>query len=298
MATMDSRVVLGVVLLGACKAELGAGPTDAGDSSGDDSGNTVQTIDAATDGPAMLGPWGAPQAIPGASSNLGEDDCTLSSNKLELYFKRNDSNGPNLYVMTRASESSAWGTPVALTALNTGDDEESPRLTNDDLTLYFGREGDIYRTTRAAIGQPWGAPTPVATLNTSAYEKWAAVCSNGYVIVSRFVTGSGQQLFEGNVATGAPTALTQLNSPDTEQGTFLTADCLRVYFQSDRDNDQFNIYTASRVTMSSAWSNPTAIPDFNTATFDEEDAWISADQRTFVFASNRNGNKDVFISTR
>jgi hypothetical protein len=71
-----------------------------------------------------------------------------------------------------------------------------------------------------------------------------------------------------------------------------------VYFQSNRANGQFDIYLASRVTMNSAWSNASVLADFNTSTFSEEDPWIAVDQRTFVFASNSAGNKDVYISTR
>ena len=227
----------------------------------------------------------------------GEDDATLSSSRLELYFKR-DNGDADLYVMTRATPTSAWGAPVALTVLNSSVDEESPRLSQDDLTLYFGRNGDIYRSTRANAASPWGAATAVTALNTGAYEKWAAVCSNGYVMLSRSVTNRGQDLFEGDLTTGANTAVSVLNSTSTEQGTFLSSDCLRVYFQSNRDNGQFNIYLASRVTMNSAWSNASVLADFNSNTFSEEDPWIAVDQRTFVFASNSAGNKDVYISTR
>jgi hypothetical protein len=295
---MDSRLVLGVLLLGACKAQLGDGPVDGGDGSADGSGVVPMPDGAAPDATAMLGPWSMPEKVPGADSARGEDDVTLSSSRLELYFKRDDNDSANLYMMTRATTSSAWSAPIALTVLNSTVDEESPRLTNDDLTMYFGRNGDIYRTTRAAVGMPWGAAVPVDVLNTGAYEKWAAVCDNGYVVVSRSVQNRGQDLFEGNIATGAPTALAQLNSTSNEQGTFLSSDCLRLYFQSNRQNSQFDIYMASRVTTTAAWSNAAPIADFNTGMYNEEDAWISADERTFAFASNRGGNKDVYLSTR
>ena len=292
---MDSRLVLGLSLLCACKAELGASDSDGGVNSPD--ANT-RNVDAAIDAPQMLGPWGTPSAVPGASSNLGEDDATLSSNRLELYFKRGDADGANLYMMTRATPTSAWSAPIALTVLNSTVDEESPRLTPDDLTMYFGRNGDIYRTTRGAVGGNWNAPTAVTALNTAAYEKWAAVCANGYVMVSRAVTNNSQDVFEGpDVNTGAPNAVVQFNSTSAEQGLFLTTDCMRVYFQSNRDG-QFNIYTATRQSLASAWSNPTSMADFNTATYSEEDPWVAADQRTFVFASNSSGNKDVYIATR
>jgi hypothetical protein len=304
MGAMGGRCALGLLLLlGGCPAELANVPVDAdgaSDGSGmkqPDGGNNM------TDAPVMLGPWGAPEKVIGADSTLDEDDATMSSTKLELYFKRNDPNGAggfesNLYVMTRNTVTSAWSDPQALTVLNSTVSEESPRLTENDLTMYFGRGGDIYKTTRTAIGSSWGAATAVASLNTAANEKWAVVCSNGYAMVSRAVTNQGQDVFEGDINAGANTNVTQLNSITNEQGIFLTSDCLHVYFQSNRDNNQFNIFTASRTSMQAPWGNPNAMTDFNTATFNEEDPWQSTDQRTFVFTSNSSGNKDVYISTR
>lgn len=293
---MICRLACGLLLLGACKAELADALTDGGAQPTD--GDTNPTGDGSDDAQIPLGPWGTPQKIPGGDSGLSEDDVFLSSSRLELYFKRSDGDGANLYVMTRATPTSPWGAPAALTTLNTDGDEESPRLTQDGLTIYFGRDGDIFTSTRTAVDQPWGAASPATVFNTGAYEKWAVVCSSGYAMVSRAVSNRGQDLYEGDITTGANNAVGQLNSTDNEQGTFLTNDCLRVYFQSDRSNDQFDIYMASRVTMTAAWSNPTVLTDFNTALSDEEDPGISADQRTFVFASNASGNKDLYISTR
>lgn len=293
---MDGRLVRGLILLCACNAQLGNGASvDGGETGGD--GSAMQ-MDDGGDGQPMLGPWGAPAKVPGADSALEEDDGTLSSSRLELYFKRSDSDSANLYMMTRASQSAAFGPPVALTVLNSTVDEESPRLSQDDLTMYFGRDGDIYKSTRTAVGSPWGAATAVTSLNTSAYEKWAVVCSSGYAMVSRAVSGEGQNLFEGDIATGANTAVTQLNSTSAEQGTYLSTDCLRIYFQSNRDNGQFNLFTASRLTMTAAWSNPTGMSEFNTGTYNEEDPWIAADQRTFLYTNNSSGNKDLYLTTR
>jgi len=282
--------------LGACKAELGDGPADAARSI---DGQKMNAIDAAPDGTMPLGPWTTPAKIPGGDSTADEDDCTLSSNELELYFKRNDGGDNNLYVMTRTSVTGTWSTPTALTILNSTAGEESPRLSSDNLTMYFGRAGDIYKTTRTAITQPWTAPSSVDVLNTAnVTEKWAAVCSNGYAIVSRANGTNGQDLYEGTVTAGAPTNLTQLNTTSQEQGTLLTGDCLGLYFQSNRANAQFDIYLATRATLTAQWSNPTALTDFNTATYNEEDPWIAPNGRTFVFASNASGNKDLYISTR
>lgn len=293
---MGRRWVAALLLLGACKAQLAGDAVDANISL--DDSNTL-ALDAQSDAQLVLGAWGTPTLVPGASDNtLSEDDCTMSSSKLELYFKRTDSGDNNLYVMTRATVTSTWSAPTPIGVLNSTAQEETPRLSPDDLTLYFGRGGQIYQSTRTAVGQPWGAASPVAALNTAAYEKWADVCSSGYAIVSRDNGSNGQDLFEGTVTGGASTPITAFNTTSAEQGTLLSADCLRVYFQSNRDGGQFDIYEATRTSTTAAWSNPTKMLDFNTATFSEEDPWISTDQRVFVFASNARGTKDLYISTR
>lgn len=288
--------VAAALLLCACKAELGDGPTD-GSVRVDGEANNV-TVDAAGDGAMPLGAWSTPTKVPGASSTLDEDDPTLSSNELELYFKRVDSTNTNLYVMTRASTSSAWGAPTALGVLNTGSDEESPRLSSDDLKLYFGRAGDVYVSTRTAVGQPWGTPTAVGVLNTAANEKWAFVCSDGYTVVSRATANNGQDLFEGTITTGANANIPTVNSASQEQGTFISSDCLTLLFQSNRSNAQFDIYVSTRAAIGASWGTAALLTMFNTTTFNEEDPWVSSSQKTFVFANNSSGNKDIYISTR
>jgi hypothetical protein len=292
---MARRFATALLTLVACKAELAGAPADAGA----DDANMQLLADTMEADAESLGPWGTPQPVPGASDpTLVEDDCTLSSNALELYFKRNDSGDNNLYIMTRATTADPWSDPLALATLNTTTaNEESPRLSSDDLALYFGSGGDIYKSTRGQFGDPWGAPAPVTALNTTAYEKWAAVCPGGYAVVSRAVTGDGQDLFEGTETGGADVPLDALNSTVAEQGSFITADCLHMYFQSNRDGD-LDIFDTIRAAATDAWPAPTKLADFNATTTGEEDPWISADERIFAYASNAGGTKDVYLVTR
>src|SRR5262245_8322354 len=102
---MDSRCwVLGLLLVGACKAELSNNP---GDDTGTPDASTTKPPDGGggggIDGQTGLGPWGTPERVPGADTTADEDDSTLSWNRLELYFKRDDGVDTNLYVMTRAT---------------------------------------------------------------------------------------------------------------------------------------------------------------------------------------------------
>jgi hypothetical protein len=253
------------------------------------------------DGP--LGPWSPPTRVPGASDpTLDTDNETLDSTMTEMYFTIVDTaltgNPKQLWVMTRPHAGAAWGTPTTLDVVNTPVQTESPRLSPDDLTLYFGRNGSIYTTTRTARGQPWGAPQPLAAVNTGAYAKWMAVCDNNYFMLSRDGgTGAKQDLFAGTLGdVGMP--CTELNSSGNEISTFLSRDCLTVYFASDRSGTT-QMYSATRPTATAPWPAPALVTDFGMGSTNK-DGWLSDDQRTFYFASIRDGAtlRAVYVSTR
>ncbi|MDB4953387.1 MAG: OmpA family protein [Myxococcales bacterium] len=291
---MARRIVLALLLAG-CNAKLADGPVDGGALDA----TQQHMIDGGADA-RVLGMWSTPTPINGASDAvLNEDDVTLSSTQTELYFGIANAT-KDLYMMTRATPQAAWGPKQALPFNTTTAAEESPRLSPDDLTLYFGRGGDIYSATRTAVGMPWGAATLVPVISTANYEKWLAVCSGGYFMVSRANGANGQDLYQGQLGAGAGTLVTELNSTASEISTFLSNDCLTVYFASNRTAAaSTQLYTATRTSVASPWSTPVMVTEFGMSA-DNEDPWMSADQTTFVFASVRpaGGTKDLFISTR
>ena len=250
---------------------------------------------------AALGPWGTPTPVNGASDpTISQDDVTASSTLTELYFhKLNGTNNYDLYVMTRPTPSDPWGSPQPVPGVNTTLNEESPRLTPDDLTLYFGRSGDIYKITRTMVGGTWSAPQAVPEGDTPmVYEKWMAVCDNGYFMISRANGANGQDLYVGQLGNGPGTLATELNSTSSETSSFLSKDCLTTYFASSRGG-QTQLYTATRTDVNSPFTTPALYDVFGTAT-DNEDLWVSNDQHTAFFASIRGGGtlKAVYTSTR
>ena len=296
---------LTAVALCACSARL-AQPTNANHDSPDASGGQIDGTSANGDGP--LGAWGTPTAINGADDpTISQDDCTLNSKATELYFKKAGPAGDiDLFVMTRTTVNDPWGAPAQAAALDSAMDEESPRLSNDDLTIYFGRDGAIYQSTRATTSSPWGTPTAVTQINTGTYNKWLATCVNNnvtYFMVSRAVSRgmtSDQDLIIGVLDgsdAGTDSSLSATGS--NEISAFLSPDCLSASFASNRSG-QTQLYTASRQDPTQDFG-PAAGPDmdYGPAT-DNEDLWISGDSRTSVFASIRGGdtNKALYISTR
>ena len=291
---MSTRIVMALMLAG-CHATLADAPGDGGV---DARANPQLDAHPGTDGPVAR-VWGAATPILGASDPaLDEDDATLSSTQTELYFAIANAT-KDLYVMKRATPQDPWGPKTALPFNTTTAAEETPRLSPDDLTLYFGRAGDIYVATRPSVAQPWSAATSLASVNTTNYEKWLAVCNGNYFMISRLNGANGQDLYQGQLGNGAGTLVTQLSSASSEISTFLSSDCLTVYFASNREAGNNQIFTATRTSITAPWSTPVIVNDFGPAT-DNEDPWLSPASDTFVFASVRAlaTTKDLYISTR
>lgn len=252
----------------------------------------------------MLGPWGIPAKVPGASGTAGEDDGTLGSGGLELVFAVQDpadGNNKDLYIMTRATTTAAFGMPSKLPFSVTGSSEETPRFSANGKTLYFASNRatgigglDIYRVTRQNAGSPWSTPALVPGVNTTANEKWFMPCgmSGDYLVIL------GGDIAAGTIGGAPPVIVAELSAPNAnETGTFLTGDCLTTYFASVRSGTN-KIYTSHRTSLTTAWQAPTAVDDFMMIGGAQEDPWLADDGRTFVFVSDASGSKDVYISVR
>jgi Tol biopolymer transport system component len=200
--------------------------------------------------------------------------------------------------MSRTSAADPWGTPQKL-GFNSTASDETPRFSSDDLTLYFasGRGGgttglDIYRVTRQTVGGTWSTPALVPGVSTAGVDKWFMPCGTG----TSYMTIIGQDLGQGTLGT-PPTVCAELSSPQAETGTFLSKDCLTIHFASTRSGTN-QLYRATRTAVGATWSTPVLVDDFKTLGGAQEDPWLSADLRTFVFASDAGGTKDLYLSTR
>ena len=308
MYVMVRRLAWIAVLLGGCNARLG----ELNHSMSGDAGSAAQQdatvgsdapLDAQPDAPD--GPWGTPAVIPGtAGAGINVDDPSMTQDGLDIiYAVTNAAAGTkSLFEIQRASLGSPWGTPVPRTELDIGTSEESPRFSLDDKTIYYGVAGNIYTATRAAEGDAFGTPALVTAINTGFYQKWLAVCDNGVAMVARQATStSDTDLYEGTLAAGAPNAATTLNSTSNEISTFLSKDCLTVYFASNRSGTT-QLYTSKRSAVGGAWSTPVnvATPFSASDGADNEDPWASNDGHIFLLASERGGSttKQLYISTR
>jgi Tol biopolymer transport system component len=268
--------------------------------------DTARVPDATADA-LTLGPWSAPAAFPAGATSVDEDDVTLSSTALEMIFAVSGATGKTLYYTSRKAIGAAWSQIEPLPFSSTMSDE-TPRFSGDDMTLYFSSDRnktagdlDVYTVSRTMTGSnaAWGKVAPVPGINTTAVEKWFAPCGNGRFVVVQARTDTGTDLLEGTLGGGTPTPIGVLNSALNETSAFLTQDCLTIYFASNR-NTRAQIFVSHRTAIDQPWQRPVTIDDFKigAGTDNQEDPWLSPDGRTFAFASDASGSKDIYLSTR
>src|SRR6059036_2314425 len=105
-----TTISAGLWALVGCGAQIGGPPPEGGDAGLGDAASPP------SDGPDALGAWSAPIKVSVASSTANEEDSTMSSNLLELFFT-SDVLGTatrQLYRTTRLTPTSGWSQPVRL----------------------------------------------------------------------------------------------------------------------------------------------------------------------------------------
>jgi hypothetical protein len=252
---------------------------------------------------APLGPWSAAMPISAANTADDEEDVGLSSTGLELYFgRRIGLAAKELWVMTRATSSDAWSAPV-LASVSDGSWTTDPRLSADDLTLYFesNRPGglgdyDVWTATRPTTAGAWSAPADFTAVDSALAEGWLSPCSDGHFLETRDAATGESDIYEGQLGVTSPVIVPELNDPAGQSSPHLTPDCLTVYFWSARGGND-DLYTAHRASVDEPWSVPTAMTELDTPA-SEQDPWMSPDGRLFVFASDRAGTMDLYFATR
>jgi len=211
-----------------------------------------------------------------------------------------------------------WSAPVLIQSL-AGISKDNPSLTADGKEIYFRvyademagvRSQDIWTAKRARVDDPWGAPGPVpGMINTNAHETDPGVSPDGLTLwfASNRAGAGGWDIFVSSRAGrndpwGAPVAVTELNTMKDDRGPRVTADGKTMTFFSSRpgatgDPDATDIYVATRSAIGEKWSSIVNLGAINTAKTDAG-GHLAAGGRAIYFCSNREGDFDLFASTR
>jgi hypothetical protein len=269
--------------------------------------------------------WSTPVNLgPPINTSFAENHPFLSKDGLSLYLTsdRTGSMGSqDLWVAPRACEDCAWETPVNLgPVINTASLDAGSDLSNDGHSLYFfsNRPGgvggnDVYASHRDNTGDDLGWETPQllgSEVNSLADEN-APTFHDNQLYFTRGNPGLQQQdLYvvpikrDGEIG-GPAVALSDLNHPAANDAApTVRTDGKEIFFQRGFPAGGFgfaDLWVSTRQSANGQWSTPVNIgAPINTPAF-EQQATLSYNGRTLLWASTRTGGAggfDIWMSTR
>lgn len=263
---------------------------------------------------APLGPFAAPVAIAELNSATTDEDPTLTADLLEIFFVSDRPGGAGLsdiWTSTRASPTGTWSVPTNVVQLSSVSQELHPHVALDGLSMYLAsdRAGtvgglDIWFSTRASRTAPWTAPVRVPELCSTSNDNSAAPDSTNLVLVLDSDRSGALAMKDLYISTRTdaqatwrgPTGITAVDTANNDQdGVF--ADAGRALYFATGVGAGNDLMISTRPSTAAAFGAPTPIAELNT-TSSELDPWISEDQRTLVFNSDRAGTEDLYFTSR
>jgi Tol biopolymer transport system component len=185
----------------------------------------------------------------------------ISADGLSLYFfseRTPGSGGRDLYVATRASSSDEFDAVRELVGLNTPDREHLPRVSADELTLYFvsnrSANAEIWRATRSSRAADFADPQLVPELNSESEDGAVTVSPDGLEAIlasNRPGALGGRDLYRATRSRttepfSAPEPLVALNSGVDDYDPTLSYDGTELYFVSNRNGSNTEVYRSLR----------------------------------------------------
>lgn len=267
--------------------------------------------------------WTAPVNL-GApvNSSAGDQNATLSTDELSLYFQSNREGGlgsNDLWVSQRACRDCPWETPANLgAAVNGPGSETAPRISGDGHLLFFvsdrpGGQGstDIYLSRRDNPTDDFGwadainLGTDVNTALGEAGPDYLQAAEDGAGNLYFVRAGIYHAVVSRYGATRGPAVLvSELGDASSTPGhPSVRADGREIFFQATRAGGLggVDLWTSTRNNVNEPWSSPVNLgAPLNTA-FTDFQPTVSHDGRTLLFASNRPGGRggnDLWISAR
>jgi hypothetical protein len=118
-------------------------------------------------------PWGDPAPVSGFNSSAQETNGVVSADGLSFWVssRRDGQDNLDVYVSTRASRTDAWPTVTLVSELSHVTLSDTVCTVSDDgLTMAFGRSNDLFSVTRPSDTEPWGTPAPLDGINSAAFD--------------------------------------------------------------------------------------------------------------------------------
>lgn len=203
--------------------------------------------------------FGPPAPAPGLDTVGNQDTPEILGDGLTLYFSASATAGAtDVFRVTRADRSSAWGAAVIIDALSTRFYEFGPVADASETHIVFSRfvpsprNHQLFQSRRASIADDWGPPEVIAELDGDDFELDGHLSADGRVLY--FGTGS----------------------------------------RGDRAEE---IFRTERPSADAPFQAPVQLTELSSEGSDT-DPWVSADERVMVFTSDRSGRNEIYVATR
>lgn len=252
--------------------------------------------DAAPDAMPALGPWGVPTEITSLeTADENEEDPSITADRLTVVLAATTSSGdPDIYIGTRTSTAMPFTTHL-LSAVSSGDDDESPEISADGQTIYFVSErdgnGDVFMST---FTTSWSEPIVVSELSSPDDDGDVAISPDGLTAVVVAEGATSKFLFHTRASTAVPfsstaTMHTELHISDDVSAPTITNGAQTIYFHAGGNRD---LYVAHRQ-PSGTYATPAPVTELNTSGRDASPFVLQSD-RYIIF--EREG--DIYEATR
>lgn len=277
-----------------------------------DGASTDTAIDSASDSDIALGAWSPPLSL--TELNLAaepDDDPTLTGDQLEVFW---DSGRPpgvsgDIFTARRTSVMQAFGVASIVTELRSGTDDTTPDVSADGLAIYFASDRaaagdrDLYRSTRPDRSSPWSTPARVLELASPQDDGSGIETADGLALYfSSERSGMGDVYVATRAGRGQPwgaaVPVAGVSEPTRREDQFwIDPTGTLIYFTNRSATTSTDIWRASRRAPDQPFGTAAPVSELDTISGDS-DPWLSPDLRTLVFASDRDGMFDLYITTR
>jgi Tol biopolymer transport system component len=204
--------------------------------------------------------FGSPTLLSSLHAQANQFDPTPTGDDRALYFasdRAGGAGGADLWGATRASTTAAFGNVVNLTALNTANNEHTPYVMADGMTLYFCSEATVATIARATRTQstPFAADTSglLAAVNATGDSLAPAVTPDEltlYFASDRTGSKGPLDIWKATRGTtsdpwGGIANVTELNTTGTDVPDWISDDGCRMYLHNDSAGS-LDIYVATK----------------------------------------------------
>ncbi len=200
--------------------------------------------------------------------------------------------------------------PRPVTSIGRSEDLFGPSLSADGLTLYFsaraaGRE-HIYQAVRTGVNGNFEGARLLEEVDSDLEDGTPFVRVDGlalYLFSSRPGGMGGRDLWLATRAEPAgsfaePIAMQNVNAAGHESSPATSRDALTLFFTSDRDGGDSDIWVATRDVPTGPFGAPSPLPNIATSS-NEEGPALSADALTLYFATDRSDSgMDIWTASR